>query len=217
VVLLEDVAHQNLPGVPATGAVSSLLTPVQMQMAIARSRSSPMSFRSGSASQNPTGLPNPERWWFLVTDGGSRRIVVGLDAQGRSTVVSDATDMALNHPPTGVAIQEVWWQAEIPARLDDDGARTGPIGLTPPRRGGVVRILTVPPSPGGADWVPDLHFDDSMHVITLIAGRLDIVLEVGEVTLRPGDSIVLPASVHDLRNTTDEPATFVYTSFPLVR
>jgi hypothetical protein len=37
VVLLEDVAHQNLPGVPATGAVGSLLTPEQMQMAIARS------------------------------------------------------------------------------------------------------------------------------------------------------------------------------------
>jgi hypothetical protein len=37
VVLLEDVADQNLPGIPATGAVSRLLTPEQMQMAIARS------------------------------------------------------------------------------------------------------------------------------------------------------------------------------------
>jgi hypothetical protein len=37
VVLLEDVAHQNLPGVPATGAVSGLLTPDQMQVAIAGS------------------------------------------------------------------------------------------------------------------------------------------------------------------------------------
>jgi mannose-6-phosphate isomerase-like protein (cupin superfamily) len=51
----------------------------------------------------------------------------------------------------------------------------------------------------------------------LIVGRLDIVLEVGEVTLGPGDSVVLPASVHDLRNTTGEPATCVYTSFPLIR
>jgi quercetin dioxygenase-like cupin family protein len=152
-----------------------------------------------------------------VTDGGNRRIVVGLDAQGRSAVLSDATDMALKHPPTGVAIQELWWQAELPARLDDHGARIGPIGLAPPQRGGVVRILTVPPSADGADWVPDLHFDDSMHVITLIAGQLDIVLEVGGVTLLPGDSVVLPASVHDLRNTTDQPATFVYTSFPLAR
>jgi hypothetical protein len=152
-----------------------------------------------------------------VTDGGSRRIVVGLDAQGRSVVVSDATDMARAFPSTGVAIQEIWWQSEVPARVDDPGARVGPIGLPPPPRGGVVRILTVPPSRGGADWVPDLHFDNLMHVITLLAGRLDIVLEVGEVTLRSGDSIVLPASVHDLRNTTDQPATFVYTSFPLVR
>jgi hypothetical protein len=59
VVLLEDVAHQNLPGVPATGAVSSLLTPELMQLAIARSRSSPLSSRSGPASQNQTGLPKP--------------------------------------------------------------------------------------------------------------------------------------------------------------
>jgi mannose-6-phosphate isomerase-like protein (cupin superfamily) len=151
------------------------------------------------------------------TDGSNRRVLVGLDAQGRSTVRSDTYDMARTYPLTGVAIQEIWWQAEVPARLDDDGARVGPIGLAPPPRGGVVRILTVPPSSGGADWVPDLHFDDSMHVITLIVGRLDIVLEVGEVTLGPGDSVVLPASVHDLRNTTGEPATFVYTSFPLIR
>jgi quercetin dioxygenase-like cupin family protein len=154
---------------------------------------------------------------FPVTDESNRRVVVGLDAQGSSAVVSDAPDMARAFPPTGVAIQEIWWQPEVPASLDDHGARVGPIGIAPPPRGGVVRILTVPPSRGGGGRVPDLHFDNSMHVITLIAGRLDIVLEVGEVILRPGDSIVLPASVHDLRNTTDQPATFVYTSFPLAR
>ena len=56
-----------------------------------------------------------------------------------------------------------------------------------------------------------------VFIITLITGQLDIVLEVGQVTLRPGESIVLPASMHDLRNTSDVPATFVYTSFPLIR
>jgi len=145
----------------------------------------------------------------------NRRVLVGEDAQGRSTVVTDANDMALAHPPTGVEIQEIWWQARIPAQVDDAGARTGPIGLAAPPSGAVVRMLTVPPSP--ADWTVDLHFDNSMHVITMIAGRLDVVLEVGEVTLQHGDTIVLPASVHDLRNTSDDPATFVYTSFPLRR
>ena len=150
-----------------------------------------------------------------MADSTNRRVLVGVDEAGRSTVVADAHDMALAHPPTGVSIQEVWWQAQVPARLDDDGSRVGPIGLAAPSEGAVVRILTVPPSP--ADGTLDLHFDDSMHVITLTAGQLDVVLEVGEVTLRAGDTIVLPASVHDLHNTTDKPATFVYTSFPLTR
>ena len=145
----------------------------------------------------------------------NRRVLVGEDAQGRSTVVTDANDMALAHPPTGVEIQEIWWQARIPAQVDDAGARTGRIGPAAPPSGAVVRMLTVPPSP--ADWTVDLHFDNSMHVITMIAGRLDVVLEVGEVTLEHGDTIVLPASVHDLRNTSGGPATFVYTSFPLRR
>jgi mannose-6-phosphate isomerase-like protein (cupin superfamily) len=130
-------------------------------------------------------------------------------------VVADAPDMALAHPPTGVEIQEIWWQAGVPAQLDDTGARSGEIGLAAPAKGGVVRILTVPPSP--ADWTVDLHFDDSMHVITMIQGQLDVVLEAGDVILQSGDSIVLPASVHDLRNTSDTPAIFVYTSFPLRR
>ena len=150
-----------------------------------------------------------------MADSTNRRVLVGVDEAGRSTVVADAHDMALAHPPTGVSIQEVWWQAQVPARLDDVGARVGPIGLAAPPAGAVVRILTVPPS--GSGWAPDLHYDDSMHVITLTEGHLDVVLEVGKVTLRAGDTIILPASVHDLHNTTDEPATFVYTSFPLVR
>jgi len=145
----------------------------------------------------------------------TRRVLVGVDAQGRSAVVADAHDMALAYPPTGVEIQEIWWQARVPAQVDDAGARTGRIGLAAPPSGAVVRMLTVPPSP--ADWSVDLHFDDSMHVITMITGQLDIVLEVGQVTLRLGESIVLPASMHDLRNTSDVPATFVYTSFPLRR
>jgi len=105
----------------------------------------------------------------------NRRVLVGVDAQGRSAVVADAHDMALAYPPTGVEIQEIWWQARVPAQVDDAGARTGRIGLAAPPSGAVVRMLTVPPSP--ADWSVDLHFDDSMHVITMITGQLDIVLE----------------------------------------
>jgi quercetin dioxygenase-like cupin family protein len=144
----------------------------------------------------------------------NRRVRVGLDDAGRSIVVADGHDLARAAPSAGVSIEEIWWQEAIPARTADVGARSGRIGLAAPPGGAVVRILTVPPSP--ADSVVDLHSDPSMHVITLTAGRLEVVLEVGTVTLDAGDTVVLPASVHDLHNPTDEPATFVYTSFPLV-
>jgi mannose-6-phosphate isomerase-like protein (cupin superfamily) len=152
-----------------------------------------------------------------VGDIENRRVLVGVDSQGRSTIASDEYDLARNEFPNGILMQEIWWQPHIPAVPDDSGARIGSIGIAPPDGGAVVRFLTVPPSSAGDDWVPDLHFDDALHVITLTSGELDIILEVGKVTLRPGDSIILPGSVHDLRNSTEEPASFVYTSFPLAR
>lgn len=148
----------------------------------------------------------------------NRRVIVGIDSKGRSTIMSDKKDLARNEQPNGILLQEIWWQEQVPARADDDGVRTGEIGIAPPAGGAVVRILTVPPARFTADeWVPNLHYDDSLHVITMTSGELGIVLEQGEVTLRPGDSIILPGSVHDLRNSTDEPASFIYTSFPLAR
>lgn len=148
----------------------------------------------------------------------NRRVVVGTDPAGRSVVVADAEDLARKELPTGIVLQDVWWQPRVPARPDDNGRRTGDVGLAPPSGGVVVRILTVPPSTQAPDeWEPDLHFDDALHVITQTEGELDIVLEEGTVTLRPGDTVILPASVHDLHNRTSEPATFVYTSVPLVR
>jgi hypothetical protein len=49
-----------------------------------------------------------------------------------------------------------------------------------------VRILNALPTPFPAEeWVPNLHYDDSLHIATMTSGELDIFLEEGEVTLRP--------------------------------
>jgi mannose-6-phosphate isomerase-like protein (cupin superfamily) len=153
-----------------------------------------------------------------VTDTPAcRRVVVGLDTAGRSAVVADGRDPARNDQPTGIVLEEIWRQEHIPARPGDDGVRRGEIGIAPPEAGAVVRILTVLPPRADGAWAPDLHCDDALHVITMLAGTLVVVLEAGEVELGVGESVVLPASMHDLRNTGGEPARFVYTSFPLVR
>lgn len=140
-----------------------------------------------------------------------RRVVVGLDSSGRSTVREDGRSLPTIELPNGIVRQEIWAQSQVPARSGDDGTRGGPLDPAPPDRGVVVRMLTVPPMMGVGSG-PDLHFDDAVHVITLVEGVLDIVLETETVRLQQADTIVLPASVHDLRNESSTPATFVYTS-----
>ena len=53
----------------------------------------------------------------------------------------------------------------------------------------------MPAANGGVLAEPDLHTDPSLHVITMLAGELIVVLQDGEVTLGVGDSIVLRGSI----------------------
>lgn len=140
-----------------------------------------------------------------------RRVVVGLDPEGRSAVLTDDRALPTIAFPNGIVRQEIWAQEHVPARPGDHGLRKDPTATEPPADGVVVRLITVPP--GGAPTGPsELHYDDALHVITMVEGTLEFVLETGVVELATPDTIVLPASMHDLRNPTAEPATFVYTS-----
>jgi hypothetical protein len=139
---------------------------------------------------------------------------VGTDCAGSSTVVSDeaSPETLLDN---GILLQEVWQQRSIPAAVTDQPASGCTLGPASPVEGAVVRILTVPARTSDRPPAPALHSDPSLHVITMLEGELDIVLEVGRVTLHSGESIVLRDSMHDLDNRRETPARFVYTSFPL--
>ena len=147
----------------------------------------------------------------------NRRIVVGAGDGGRSSVVADAHDLAGTRPLSGYVIQEIWSQESVPCEVDDQGVRTGDIGIDPPPGGALVRLLTVASQRSAQDWVANPHGDDNRHVLTLVSGDIDLVLENEVVTLHPGDSVVLSGQVHDWRNTYGTPAVLVYTSFPLRR
>ncbi|MFC9354844.1 hypothetical protein [Arthrobacter sp. NPDC057013] len=145
----------------------------------------------------------------------ARRVIVGTNASKASAIVADGRNLPSTHLPNGIVLQELWQQRSIPAAPDDHPEPSWTLGPDAPAEGAVVRILTVPGAWGDTLAVPDLHTDLSLHVITMLDGELDIVLEDGEVTLAKGDSIVLRCSMHDLRNRQPRPATFVYTSFAL--
>ncbi|MCX4834300.1 MULTISPECIES: hypothetical protein [unclassified Streptomyces] len=147
----------------------------------------------------------------------ARRVIVGLNATGASTVVADEQAVPRTRLPNGILLQEVWQQRDIPAGPDDHPEPEWTLGPDAPAEGAVVRILTVPAANGDGPAAPDLHTDPSLHVITMLSGELVVLLEDGEVTLGVGDSVVLRDSMHDLRNLRPRPATFVYTSFPLTK
>lgn len=144
----------------------------------------------------------------------ARQVIVGTDASGASTVVSDASSPE-TVLPGGIVLQELWQQRTLPARLDDLPAASWTLGPEAPDAGAVVRILTMPATEGDSRPAPDLHSDPSLHVITMLEGELDFVLETERVRLGAGETIVLRDSLHDLFNPHARQARFVYTSFPL--
>jgi quercetin dioxygenase-like cupin family protein len=146
----------------------------------------------------------------------ARRVIVGLNDSSASTVIVDDRNLPSTRLSNGIMLQELWQQRTIPAEPNYRPEPEWTLGPAAPVQGAVVRILTVPAANGDEPARPDLHTDPSLHVITMLDGELDFVLEDGEVTLGFGDSIVLRGSMHDLRNLQPRPATFVYTSFPLV-
>jgi mannose-6-phosphate isomerase-like protein (cupin superfamily) len=143
-----------------------------------------------------------------------RRIIVGVTGDGRSTVATDARDIAGVEPLPGYLVQELWNQPSLPGNVADDGVAVGTIDIEPPDQGALVRVLTIDPL-AVQDWTPNLHGDKNRHVLTLVSGVVDLILEDEETTLTPGTSVVLSGHVHDWRNTYAEPAVLIYTTFPL--
>nr|WTB09035.1 hypothetical protein OG546_35380 [Streptomyces antimycoticus] len=147
----------------------------------------------------------------------ARRVIVGVNSTGASTVITDERAVPCTRLSNGILLQEVWQQRGIPAMPDDRPEPEWTLGPDAPTEGAVIRILTVPAANGDGPAEPNLHTDPSLHVITMLSGELVVLLEDGEVTLGVGDSVVLRDSMHDLRNLQPRPATFVYTSFPLTK
>jgi quercetin dioxygenase-like cupin family protein len=144
--------------------------------------------------------------------GTGRRIVVGEDAAGRSAVRSDGPSPAVVEKPGTLRIEELWRQESLPATPSDDGTRAELVGVLPPG-GAVVRTYVLFPG----HTVDPLHRTEALHVITVVAGALRVLLDDGTAELAAGDTLVLPGANHTLENAGEVPAELVYTGFPLQR
>lgn len=152
-----------------------------------------------------------------------RRIVTGHDAAGKSIVVIDG-------PSTSMG---AYWLADsTPA----DNAAAGDAaqrvrGLEPPRGGSIFRFAAIPPEDpnvtreererstarmfeqmGAAHCRPDTTRHPGMHktrtvdYVILLSGEVTLLLDKGEVNLKPFDVVVQRGTNHAWVNKGKEPA-----------
>ena len=144
-----------------------------------------------------------------------RRVVTGVDDQGRSVFLSDGPAFG------GDQWAEVWVtdpEQGMDAVVDP---RDGPLVLEPPAAGTAWRVFEVPPDAvmrelmaSAAGTMPGIeadgfHATDTIDYVMVLEGEVTLELDTGEVALHPGDCVVQRGTRHAWRNRGDEPVRMV--------
>jgi len=152
-----------------------------------------------------------------------RRIVTGHDAQGKSVIVIDG-------PPTPFGAY--WLTDSAPV----DNSRSGDAGelvrkLEPPPGGSIFRFAAIPPEDASVSSEererrtakkfaqmeasncrvdtsrhPGMHKTRTIDYVVLLSGEVTLILDKGEVDLKPFDVVVQRGTNHAWANKGKEPA-----------
>jgi quercetin dioxygenase-like cupin family protein len=125
-----------------------------------------------------------------------RRVVTGLDQDGRSCVMIDGPIPQFESVPAA----HVWCTDRVPA---DNSGRTDtavPYDLAHLHSGGT-SFTICEFAPGFEAF---MHATDTIDYLVVLRGRVTLVLETGETTLGPGDFLVDRGVQHAWRNDFEE-------------
>lgn len=169
----------------------------------------------------------------LSTDSGCgvRRVVTGVDAQGRSCVISDGVPGVAIEFPGVMRLTQLWRTSDSPRSIPFTSATREP--ADPPTLelgtdGTLFALLEIAPGDiaksdqldeilamEGMDQArahaldkshPIMHATDSIDFAIVLEGELTLVLESGTTLLRAGDVVVQGGVSHSWINHTDRPA-----------
>jgi hypothetical protein len=165
-----------------------------------------------------------------------RRIVTGHTADGKSCFISDApTPHKLENPNRpGRGLVDFWRTDRTPASNEgNDDAAAVQVQLLPPKNGSVFRYFQIMPDKLDADLSqeermrrdaelfakmgaarehdaasgrPGMHKTDTVDYIILLKGEVTLILDEGEVDMRPFDVVIERGTNHAWLNKGDEPA-----------
>ncbi len=134
-----------------------------------------------------------------------RRVVTGLNDQGRSCVIIDGPV-----PVFGETAALVWQTKTRPADNSGTADTAEPYGIDMLHTPGSCFAICqfAPHSPAG------MHATDTIDYLVILSGRVTLVTENGEADLGPGDFVVDRGVVHGWRNDSDEPCVAVAVNVP---
>ena len=127
-----------------------------------------------------------------------RRVVTGLDPDGRSTVIID-----------GPAAQVIWTTDRSPAdnggSLDAGGA---PFSFAIPVGGTTLFFTDFAPAGEGASI--GMHATDTLDYAVIVSGEITLLTQTGETKLRAGDVLVDRGILHAWRNDGRKPCRVLF-------
>lgn len=157
-----------------------------------------------------------------------RRVVTGVDAEGRSRVLFDSDAPNVTKRENGPTFTELWTMDPVPATIigNQDGSDR-PLSIGPPDQGAHFRIVQSPPESAqvfsaekgheefaqmnrtgqsehrtdGPHW--NMHRTATVDYGFVLEGDRVLILEDSELVVRPGDAIVHLGSWHSWENRTD--------------
>ncbi len=168
-----------------------------------------------------------------------RRIVTGHNEKGQSVVLTDglATNLVVHPTTPNRGLTNLWRTEGKPNNEGDHDPMAGPLaGLLPPTDGTVFRFFQVAPEKDQAGMTreerearlhatfsgmgapgarvdtarhPAMHKTETVDYIILLKGEVTMLLDDGEVQMKPFDVLVQRGTNHAWVNYGDEPAMLV--------
>jgi mannose-6-phosphate isomerase-like protein (cupin superfamily) len=165
---------------------------------------------------------------------GTRRVVTGHDARGRSVVLMDGESPHgfFLEKAGGLQLTELWETRSSPA--DNSGAKDAADHerrIEPVNGGSVFRIIEYPPDrvrlatidpesfypamgAQAADPAhrrhPGMHRTHTLDYCVVLSGEIYAMLDDGEVLLRAGDCLVQRGTRHAWSNRSEEPCVIAF-------
>src|SRR5262250_2935298 len=163
-----------------------------------------------------------------------RRVVTTVDENGKAVVLFDgANPHKVVRPNRSVTSRLVWTTDQTPADISGTTDRAAVnIGIGPPPRGSVFRILDIPPIPPEIDKLdkdflhkqigdhapkkglpprhPLMHRTLTIDYAIIMQGEVDMLLDDTEVHLKAGDVVVQQGTNHAWVNRGTEPCRIAF-------